>query len=44
MDFVYSSLESGGDFNTDLDKCNDISGYINNFILNHWLLRCDTGF
>ena len=34
----------GGDFNTDLDKCNDILGYINNFILNHSLLRCDTGF
>ena len=34
----------GGDFNTDLNKCNDVSGYINNFIINHSLSRCDISF
>ena len=34
----------GGDFNTDLEKHNDVSSYINNFLTNHSLLLCDTKF
>ena len=36
--------ELGGDCNSDLDKCNSISIYINNFLTNSALRRCDTQF
>jgi len=32
----------GGDFNTDLEKSNDVSNYINKFLTNHSLCRCET--
>ena len=35
------SVVIGGDFNTDLDKDNEVSRYINNFLTNHSLVRCD---
>jgi len=44
LKYVDCAVIIGGDFNTDLDKRNDVSGYINNFILNHSLYRCDTSF
>jgi len=34
----------GGDFNTDLEKCNSVSSYINNFLTNNSLRRCDIQF
>jgi len=34
----------GGDFNNDLEKCTDVSSYINNFLTDHSLLICHTKF
>ena len=36
------SVVIGGDLNTDLDKDNEVSRYINNFLTDHSLVRCDT--
>ena len=44
LKYMNCAVVIGGDFNTDLAKRNNVSGYINNFILNHSLFRCDTGF
>ena len=44
LKYMDCAVVIGGDFNTDLAKRNNVSGYINNFILNHSLFRCDTGF
>ena len=38
------ALIIGGDFNTDLEKHNDVSNYIRNFLISHSLVRCDINF
>ena len=38
------SVIIGGDFNTDLDKCNDASSYINKSACSNSLVRCDAKF
>jgi len=44
MSLIKCSVIIGGDFNTDLDKCNDASSYINKFACSHSLVRCDAKF
>ena len=38
------ALIIGGDFNTDLEKHNDVSNYIRKFLICHSLVRCDINF
>jgi len=39
--YMDCAIITGGDFNTDLEKCNDVWNYINKFLTNHSLCRCE---